>query len=170
MIFNSCNAKTYDNYQNEDIEIKMRYNVLKPEIKKDTETQSQDISDKIFETTDIDNFNFFGNKKEVLRMKIESIKMMISERVKINNKKLDGIDNDILGCGNEICKLDHIPVNYNDSADKKRSNALKDRLKLETESRQEMSDCWKDLLFLRNDFINAIIEYQEMNKKERMFN
>ncbi len=136
---------------------------------KNSTNNTNDISNLIPEVPELDNFNLFSDKKELLRLKLEMIKMQISERVKINRNKIQMIENDKLHCYNMLLPLENIASKYKPMLDKKFSDITNQKFRLESETRQEMSDCWKDLVFLRNDFVNVILEYQSAGKKEKLF-
>ncbi len=143
---------------------KPQYQYSNSKIKSDS-----DISNLFCDIPEVENFNIFSDKKELLRLKIEMIKMQISERIKINRDKIQRIDSDKLHCYNMLIPLENISSNYKPLLDKKFSDISNQKFKLESETRQEMSDCWKDLVFLRNDFVNVILEYQSSGKKEKLF-
>lgn len=104
-----------------------------------------------------------GQKRELLRSKIEMILVGIEERKKIKQENLYRIDIDSCDCTNMIFQM---PPYRKYGFDKERLTIEKMKKDLEKQKRMEEVNYFRDLALLQKDLKDTIIEYlSEQNKQ-----
>ena len=104
-----------------------------------------------------------GQKRELLRSKIEMILSGIEERKKIREENLLKIDKDSCDCTNMIFQM---PPYRKYGFDRERLTIEKMKKDLEKQKRMEEVNYFRDLASLQKDLKDTIIEYlSEQNKQ-----
>ena len=107
--------------------------------------------------------DLMGQKRELLRSKIEMILVGIEERKKIKQENLYRIDIDSCDCTNMIFQM---PPYRKYGFDKERLTVEKMKKDLEKQKRMEEVNYFRDLALLQKDLKDTIIEYlSEQNKQ-----
>lgn len=134
--------------------------LIQPEQSQEKAYKPGNIVDEIFE-----------DKVQGLKATIDSILAQIEERKTLRVKNFRSILRGECKCDTEFLQLEdrlRFSCAAGPEADKAKATIQKGLFDLERERRFEDVSCWRDLVFLRKELINALREYQTAQRKQSM--
>ncbi|MFX1517258.1 MAG: hypothetical protein ACFFC6_13220 [Promethearchaeota archaeon] len=107
---------------------------------------------------------FFSDKIELIKQAITEIISEMKTRQALNRVFIHRIDSIIDNFTHELNELKHWTLGNNASIETRRIHLEKELLQLEKEKRSNNLSCWKDLLWLKKDLREAVIEYKSLTR------
>jgi len=103
-----------------------------------------------------------------IRLGMDTIESIASQRVGITRENLDQIESDILKCRNQLLEMDGLRIGLNKAADQRRLSIEQRLFDLYREKRAEESSCWRDQLWLKRDLISLLKEYLDLERRKTL--
>jgi len=114
---------------------------------------------------------FFSDKVAMLRATLESIVSQIDERKRIKEKNTRAIRRDMCECESHLMEIEALAnVMYSQSINMGRRRTTLDGqlFSLKGDLRSEELSYWRDLVFLKKEFVETLKEYQTAKKRKEL--
>ena len=116
-------------------------------------------------TTETDSLitDLFQNKEDIILKKITMLLAQLGDREEILRDNLEKIEKDICKCHNVKFALEAMGLGTSQEA---RDIDLNRVLDLERQKRQEHVSHFKDLVFLKKEFMDSLLEFFKLKQRE----
>jgi len=107
----------------------------------------------------------------MMRATLENILSQIEERKRIKERNLSAISKDMCKCQSylmEIEALTKLLYRHDISMGRRRTNLDGQMFSLKKDLRSEELSYWRDLVFLKKEFMEALKEYQTAKKRKEL--
>ena len=132
-------------------------------------TKSKNLEDRTSgNNNDLIN-TFFSDKVAMVRATLENILSQIEERKRIKEKNVVSIRKDMCKCQSyllEIEALTKLLYTHDISMGRRRTNLDGQMFSLKKDLRAEELSYWRDLVFLKKEFMETLKEYQAAKKRK----
>ena len=128
---------------------------------KNLENQTSNNSNDLINT-------FFSDKVAMMRASLENILSQIKERKSIKERNLSAISKDMCKCQSyllEIEALSNLLYSRGINMGRRRTNLDGQMFSLKKDLRSEELSYWRDLVFLKKEFMENLKEYQAAKKR-----
>ena len=107
--------------------------------------------------------DLFQNKEDIILKKITMLLAQLGDREEILRENLEKIENDICQCHNVKFGLEAMGLGTSQEARDIEFNRVLD---LERQKRQERTSHFKDLVFLKKEFMDSLLEFFKLKQRE----
>ncbi len=114
---------------------------------------------------------FFSDKVAMMRATLENIVSQITERRSIKERNVVNIRKDMCKCQSyllEIEALTKLLYTHDISMGRRRTNLDGQMFSLKKDLRSEELSYWRDLVFLKKEFMETLNEYQAAKKRKEL--
>ena len=114
---------------------------------------------------------FFSDKVAIVRATLENILSQIEERKRIKQRNLSAISKDMCKCQSyllEIEALTKLLYTHDISMGRRRTNLDGQMFSLKKDLRSEELSYWRDLVFLKKEFMESLKEYEAAKKRKEL--
>jgi len=114
---------------------------------------------------------FFSDKVAMMRATLENIVSQIEERRSIKERNVVNIRKDMCKCESyllEIKALTRFLYRHDISMGRRRTNLDGEMFSLKKDLRSEELSYWRDLVFLKKEFMETLNEYQTAKKRKEL--
>jgi hypothetical protein len=116
----------------------------------------------------------FSDRTKNLKATVKELLNEINLRKDLSGKISSGINNDICKFKTYLLEMEEITNRRYECEDlkfgRRRTQLESTVLTLEQEKRQEDRECWKDLMFLKQNLMSALTDYWEFSRKNAALN
>jgi len=134
-------------------------------------TRSKTLEDQASKNSNDLINTFFTDKVTILRATLENIVSQISERRSIKERNVVNIRKDMCKCQSyllEIEALTKLLYRHDISMGRRRTNLDGQMFSLKKDLRSEELSYWRDLVFLKKEFMESLKEYQAAKKRREL--
>jgi len=134
-------------------------------------TRSKTLEDQASKNSNDLINTFFSDKVAMMRATLENIVSQITERRSIKEKNVVNIRKDMCKCQSyllEIEALTKLLYTHDISMGRRRTNLDGQMFSLKKDLRSEELSYWRDLVFLKKEFMEASKEYHAAKKRKEL--
>ncbi|MFQ5868215.1 MAG: hypothetical protein ACE5IT_09540 [bacterium] len=134
-------------------------------------TKSKNLEDLTSKSSNGLINTFFSDKEAMLRASLENILSQIEERKRIKERNVVSIRKDMCKCQSyllEIEALTKLLYTHDISMGRRRTNLDGQMFSLKKDLRSEDLSYWRDLVFLKKEFMETLKEYQAAKKRKQL--
>jgi len=134
-------------------------------------TKSKNLEDLTSKNSNDLINTFFSDKVGMMRATLENILSQIEERKRIKERNVVSIRKDMCRCESyllEIEALAKLLYTHDISMGRRRTNLDGQMFSLKKDLRSEELSYWRDLVFLKKEFMESLKEYQAAKKRNEL--
>lgn len=114
---------------------------------------------------------FFSDKVAMLRATLENILSQIEERKRIKERNVVSIRKDMCKCQSYLLEIEALAILLNSQGinmGRRRTNLDGQMFGLKKDLRSEELSYWRDLVFLKKEFMETLKDYQAAKKRKEL--
>ena len=134
-------------------------------------TKSKNLEDQTSKSANDLINTFFSDKVGMMRASLENILSQIEERKRIKERNVVSIRKDMCKCQSyllEIEALTKLLYTHDISMGRRRTNLDGQMFSLKKDLRSEDLSYWRDLVFLKKEFMESLKEYEAAKKRKEL--
>ncbi|MBA7490515.1 hypothetical protein ES702_01053 [subsurface metagenome] len=134
-------------------------------------TKSKNLEDRTSKNSNDLINTFFSDKVGMMRATLENILSQIEERKRIKERNVVSIRKDMCKCQSYLLQIEalaNLLYTHDISMGRRRTNLDGQMFSLKKDLRSEDLSYWRDLVFLKKEFMENLKEYQAAKKRNEL--